>query len=102
MELACQPFPLIVGARRGNPAAFHTFWYVRPMTTLAAAKGSATRSRLLEAAIDRMAVTGPAVNFERIAADVGLTKGALYHHFGSVDGLVEGSTKRRSVGIPSR
>jgi AcrR family transcriptional regulator len=48
-----------------------------------------TRRRLLEAAIDRMAVGDRAVNFDAIAADVGLTKGALYHHFGSVDGLVE-------------
>jgi AcrR family transcriptional regulator len=57
--------------------------------TLTAAKENDTRSRLLEAAIERMAVTGPAVNFDRIAADAGLTKGALYHHFGSVDALVE-------------
>lgn len=48
-----------------------------------------TRRRLLEAGIDRMAAGDRAVNFDAIAADVGLTKGALYHHFGSVDGLVE-------------
>jgi AcrR family transcriptional regulator len=51
--------------------------------------GQQTRSALIEAAIERMADGGPAVNFDAIAADVGLTKGALYHHFGSVDGLVE-------------
>ena len=48
-----------------------------------------TRSALIEAAINRMATSGPAVNFDAIAADAGLTKGALYHHFGSVEGLVE-------------
>ena len=51
--------------------------------------GRETRSKLLEAAIHRMSQGGQAVNFDAIAADVGLTKGALYHHFGSVDGLVE-------------
>ena len=48
-----------------------------------------TRKRLLEAAIDRMAGGDKPVSFDAIAADVGLTKGALYHHFGSFDGLVE-------------
>lgn len=48
-----------------------------------------TRDLLLEAAIARMAQGDRAVNFAAIASDVGLTKGALYHHFGSVDGLVE-------------
>jgi AcrR family transcriptional regulator len=48
-----------------------------------------TRSVLIEAAIERMAASGPAVDLAAIAADVGLTKGAMYHHFGSVDGLVE-------------
>jgi AcrR family transcriptional regulator len=48
-----------------------------------------TRERLIEAAIKRMAKSGPSVNFEAIAADVGVTKGALYHHYGSVEGLVE-------------
>ncbi|MBS1677086.1 MAG: TetR/AcrR family transcriptional regulator [Actinobacteria bacterium] len=48
-----------------------------------------TRSLLIEAAIARLDDAGTAVNFDLIAADVGLTKGALYHHFGSVAGLVE-------------
>jgi|GEM_PF-2350991 len=48
-----------------------------------------TRDLLLDAAIDRMARGEHAVNFAAIAGDVGLTKGALYHHFGSTDGLVE-------------
>lgn len=61
--------------------------YVAGMTTAESAGG--TRERLLEAAIARLADGGPAVNFDGIAADVGLTRGALYHHFGSVSGLVE-------------
>ncbi|MCW2979320.1 MAG: transcriptional regulator, TetR family [Solirubrobacterales bacterium] len=36
-----------------------------------------------------MSTSGPAVNFDAIAAQAGYTKGALYHHFGSVEGLVE-------------
>jgi AcrR family transcriptional regulator len=48
-----------------------------------------TRSRLLESAIEYMSLSGPAVNFDAIAAQAGFTKGALYHHFGSVEGLVE-------------
>jgi AcrR family transcriptional regulator len=44
---------------------------------------------LLEAAITRLADPGPDASFETIAADVGVTKGALYHHFASKDELVE-------------
>lgn len=51
--------------------------------------GQETRARLIDAATTRMAGSGGPVNFDAIAADVGLTKGALYHHFGSVEGLVE-------------
>ncbi len=57
---------------------------------VATSPGEDTRSQLLEAAISRLAADGGrAVNFDGIAADVGLTKGALYHHFGSVSGLLE-------------
>lgn len=63
------------------------------MTTVAprspATPTTDTRSALLEAAIDYMSTSGPAVNFDAIAAEAGFTKGALYHHFGSVEGLVE-------------
>lgn len=52
-------------------------------------RSEVTRARLLDAGIERMAAGGSAVKFEAIANDVGLTQGALYHHFGSVDGLVE-------------
>jgi AcrR family transcriptional regulator len=48
-----------------------------------------TRSRLLDTAIRYLSLSGPAVNFDAIAAEAGFTKGALYHHFGSVEGLVE-------------
>lgn len=52
------------------------------------AAGQETRARLIDAAITRMADSGPDASFESIAADVGVTKGALYHHFGSKEGLV--------------
>jgi AcrR family transcriptional regulator len=52
------------------------------------AAGRATRVRLLDAAIERLADTGPDATFDTIATDVGVTKGALYHHFGSKEGLV--------------
>lgn len=55
-----------------------------------------TRAELLEAAINRLAAGGVAVDFDGIAADVGLTRGALYHHFGSVGGLLEEVYRERS------
>jgi AcrR family transcriptional regulator len=58
------------------------------MTTRAAA-AEATRSALIDAAIERFAADGLRASFDAVAADVGVTKGALYHHFGSKEGLVE-------------
>jgi AcrR family transcriptional regulator len=54
-----------------------------------AAAAEVTRSRLLEAAIARFAAGGLGTTFDAVATDVGVTKGALYHHFGSKEGLVE-------------
>ena len=51
--------------------------------------GERTKGALLDAAIERFAEHGPGTSFDVVAADVGVTKGALYHHFGSKDGLVE-------------
>jgi AcrR family transcriptional regulator len=54
-----------------------------------AAAAEVTRSRLIDAAIERFAADGLGTSFDAVAADVGVTKGALYHHFGSKEGLVE-------------
>ncbi len=54
-----------------------------------AAAAEVTRARLIDAAIARFAEQGPSASFEVVAADAGVTKGALYHHFGSKEGLVE-------------
>lgn len=59
-----------------------------PATTRASA-AEQTRARIIDAAITRFAADGPGASFDAIAADVGVTKGALYHHFGSKNGLVE-------------
>lgn len=48
-----------------------------------------TRARLLDAAISRFAADGLEASFDAVAADAGVTKGALYHHFASKQGLVE-------------
>jgi AcrR family transcriptional regulator len=58
------------------------------MSTRAAA-AQATRTALIDAAIERFAADGLGASFDAVAADVGVTKGALYHHFNSKDGLVE-------------
>jgi len=58
------------------------------MSTRAAA-AEVTRARLIDAAIERFAADGIGASFDAVAADAGVTKGALYHHFGSKDGLVQ-------------
>jgi len=59
-----------------------------PATTRALS-AELTRSRLIDAAIERFATDGLGARFDTVAADAGVTKGALYHHFGSKEGLVE-------------
>lgn len=54
-----------------------------------AAAAEDTRRRLIDAAIERFAADGLGASFDAVAGDVGVTKGALYHHFGSKEGLVE-------------
>src|ERR1700709_457188 len=54
-----------------------------------AAAAGVTRARLVDAAIERFAADGLGASFDAVAAEVGVTKGALYHHFGSKEGLVE-------------
>lgn len=54
-----------------------------------AASAEQTHARLLDAAIERFAADGLEASFDVVAADAGVTKGALYHHFGSKQGLVE-------------
>ncbi|MCW3022055.1 MAG: transcriptional regulator [Conexibacter sp.] len=53
------------------------------------AAAEVTRTRLIDASIERFAADGLGASFDAVAADVGVTKGALYHHFGSKEGLVE-------------
>lgn len=57
--------------------------------TTRAASAQATRARIIDAAITRFAADGLTASFEAVAADAGVTKGALYHHFGAKEGLVE-------------
>jgi AcrR family transcriptional regulator len=53
------------------------------------AAAEVTRTRLIDAALERFAADGLGASFDAVAAEVGVTKGALYHHFGSKEGLVE-------------
>lgn len=56
-----------------------------------------TRNALIDAAINRFAADGLGASFDAVARDVGVTKGALYHHFSSKDGLVE-AVYREAIG----
>lgn len=57
--------------------------------TSRAASADRTRRALLDAAIERFAAAGAVTSFDAVAADAGVTKGALYHHFGSKEGFIE-------------
>ena len=72
-----------------NTSVRHTFGYEIPSSRYVPLRPEATRTRLIDTAIERFAEHGPGTSFDAVAADVGVTKGALYHHFGSKDGLVE-------------
>src|SRR3954452_15629958 len=65
------------------------FTYLRVGMSSRAAAAEVTRTRLIDAAIERFATDGLGASFDAVAAEVGVTKGALYHHFGSKEGLVE-------------
>src|SRR5690242_294822 len=65
------------------------FTYLQVGMSVRAAAAEVTRQRLIDAAIARFAADGLGTSFDAVAADVGVTKGALYHHFGSKEGLVE-------------
>lgn len=64
---------------------------MNPVAAIAAGSrrdAEATREALLEAAFNEMYMNGfRAASLEAILGDTGLTKGALYHHFGSKKGL---------------
>jgi AcrR family transcriptional regulator len=62
-------------------------------TSLRVLQGEATRERIIEAATRRFSENGPDASFNVIAADLGMTKGALYHHFESKEQLVEETYK---------
>ena len=65
------------------------FTYLRVGMPTRAQTAEVTRTRIIDAAIERFAADGLGASFDAVAADIGVTKGALYHHFGSKDGLVE-------------
>jgi AcrR family transcriptional regulator len=62
---------------------------VEMASTRRVAQGAATRTRIIDAATERLAEVGPDASLTVIANDVGVTKGAMYHHFGSKERLVE-------------
>jgi AcrR family transcriptional regulator len=62
-----------------------------------AAAAEATRTALIDAAIERFAAEGLSASFDAVGREVGVTKGALYHHFGSKEGLVE-AVYREAIG----
>ncbi|MCW3010478.1 MAG: transcriptional regulator, tetR family protein [Solirubrobacterales bacterium] len=57
--------------------------------TSRAVAAEATRARLIDVAITRFAADGLETSFDLVAADAGVSKGALYHHFASKQGLVD-------------
>lgn len=59
-----------------------------------------TRSALLEIAVRRFAADGYAgVALEDLVAEAGLTRGAVYHHFGSKEGLFRAVVEHAQRGV---
>ncbi|WP_136708521.1 TetR/AcrR family transcriptional regulator [Agromyces sp. H66] len=59
-----------------------------------------TRAALLEIALRRFAADGYAgVALEQLVAEAGLTRGALYHHFGSKEGLFRAAVEHAQRGV---
>jgi AcrR family transcriptional regulator len=68
----------------------HTVWTVCIMNTKKRDAAIGTRRRLLKAAIETMQVRGPqALTLDAVAAEAGVSKGGLLHHFRSKDALLE-------------
>jgi TetR/AcrR family acrAB operon transcriptional repressor len=97
-----------VGGRDGLPRFLESIGAVRP--DAAGRKGAAsetadTRSRILHAAFRTFAERGySGATLDDVAADAGLTKGAVYWHFASKDdlcmALIEERFRREAVRIP--
>lgn len=58
------------------------------------ARRAERRAQLLDAAVDAIRHTGPAVTMEQLAAAGGVTKPILYRHFGDRDGLISAIAER--------
>jgi AcrR family transcriptional regulator len=64
-------------------------------------KRARTREKLLAAAVEAIGEKGfEAVSLDEIAARAGLTKGAIYDHFGSKDGVIRAVMEKEWKPIP--
>lgn len=64
------------------------------MATAIEQRRQARREELLEAALRALALAGPGVSMEAIAAEAGVTKPILYRHFGDQAGLAGALAQR--------
>ena len=68
-----------------------------------AERTSATRRALLDAARDQFAERGfSGTGREQVAAAAGVTRGALYHHFGTKEGLFRAVVEELEAGLAER
>lgn len=66
-----------------------------------AEKRALTRKKLLDAAVEAIGERGfEAVSLDEIASRAGLTKGAIYDHFGSKDGVIRAVMQQEWKPIP--